>query len=101
MTMAYDEILAEARRLPPGEQRRLVDELSRAMASTPVMNGDDPDETWRRAFEARRRDLLKDVPPNSSAHNLLGIARMRRDVPMTKEETREALTEALAEKYLR
>ena len=103
MTMTYEEIVAEARQLPPKERRRLVDELSRSIPDEPAIlaaNGDDWDTSWWQAFEARRRELLKDVPPDSSAHTLLGIARMRRDVPMTKEETREALTEALNEKYL-
>lgn len=59
------------------------------------------DREWWQRFERRRAELLKDVPPESALHELLGIARTTRRVPMTKEEEQAVIDEYLAEKYLR
>ncbi len=73
------------------------------IATAPV-NDDDSrlnDREWWQRFERRRAELLKDVPPESALHELLGIARTTRRVPMTKEEEQAVIDEYLAEKYLR
>jgi hypothetical protein len=104
-TMTYEEIKAAVEQWPVAERLRLVEEISHSVRetlepATPTSNGrNDDDAAWRKAFEAERAELLKGVPHDSSLHQILGIARTREKIPMTKEEDREAILEYLIEKY--
>ncbi|MDQ2786235.1 MAG: hypothetical protein M3Y58_14680 [Chloroflexota bacterium] len=102
--MTYEEIKAEVARWPVAEQLRLLEDVSRAMRETlephaAARNGArDTDAAWREEFEAERARLLKDIPPESSAHRLLGILRTSEYAP-TDEEIREDYTNYLIRKY--
>lgn len=98
--MTYEEILDNARHLPLVERLRLVEEVSRSVRES-VADGASiapelaqREETWQ---EERRR-LLKDEPPESSAHKLFGI--LRTDAPPpTDEEIKEEYYAYLEKKY--
>jgi len=103
--MTHEEIKEAMERLPRADQLRLVREISHvsdkhlaSLTSSPNDIGDD-DAAWRKEFEAERMRLLKDVPPDSWLHQILGIARTREKIPMTKEDDRQAILEYLIEKY--
>lgn len=102
--MTYEEIKAEVEQWPVAEQLRLVREISamderlESPSISPNDIGED-DAAWRKELEAERMRLLKDVPPDSWLHQILGIARTHEKVPMTKEEDRQAILEYLTEKY--
>lgn len=102
--MTYQEIREEVQRWSVTDQLRLLEEISHTVRqtldpATLVTGIDDDDVTWREEFEAERAELLKNVPPDSSLHRILGIARTQKKIPMTKEEDREAILEYLTEKY--
>lgn len=103
--MTYEEIKAEVERWPIAEQLRLLEDVSRTVRknlepSVAARNGvHDVEDEWRQEFEAERTRLLKDVPADSWLHQILGIARTREKVPMTREEDRQAILEYLTEKY--
>ena len=102
--MTYEEIKAESQRLPVADRLRLLEEISHSVREEivlvpPSLSGLNEESAWRTAFEAERAELLKDVPPDSSLHQILGIARTREKIPMTREEDREAKLEYLIEKY--
>ncbi len=102
--MTYEEIKAEVERWPVAEQLRLLGDVSRAVRETlepsvVARNGvHNVDDEWRQEFEAERARLLKDIPPESSAHRLLGILRTSDHAP-TDEEIREDYTNYLIRKY--
>ncbi|MGI8857875.1 MAG: hypothetical protein ACR2JW_19230 [Thermomicrobiales bacterium] len=97
--MTYEEIKAEVERLPVAEQLRLLEEVSRSVRETLEPDAvRDGHETWRKEFEAERARLLKDIPPESSTHRLLGILRASEHAP-TDEEIREDYTDYLTRKY--
>lgn len=104
-TMTYEEIKAAVQRLPVAERLRLAEEITDSVRGTwtvslPTANGDNKDDAaWRTEFEAERARLLEDIPADSSLHRLLGIARIREKIPMTKEEDRQVILEYLTEKY--
>lgn len=99
----YEELLNEVRRLPPKQRLRFIEDVQHSMhdemVQAPPPKNHDDEAAWRKEFEAERAALLKDVPPDSSLHEVLGIARTRKQIPMTKEEDREAILEYLTEKY--
>src|SRR5947209_4128740 len=99
--MTYEEVIAEARRLPVDDQLRLLEDLLHAVRERIGIpeESEDDEAKWRKAFEAERAALLRGVPADSSLHSLLGVGRTRRDVPMTKEEVRDTITDYLMEKY--
>jgi hypothetical protein len=103
--MTYEEIKAEVEQWPIAERLRLVEAISHSVRETlePTTAASygriDDDTAWRKAFEAERAELLKGVPHDSSLHQVLGIARTREKIPMTREEDREAILEYLTEKY--
>lgn len=103
--MTYEEIRAEVERWPVAEQLRLLEDVSRTVRenlepSRAARNGGthDVDDEWRQEFEAERARLLKDIPPESSAHRLLGILRTSEHA-LTDEEIREEYTNYLIRKY--
>ena len=101
--MTYEEIKAEVERWPVAERQRLLEAISRSMreemAQTPSSSNGSNEAAWRTAFAAERAALLRDVPSDSSLHQLLGIARTQEKIPMTREEDREAKLAYLIEKY--
>jgi hypothetical protein len=103
--MTYEEIKAEVARWPIPERLRLLEGISQSVRESldPVApNGTTGEEAaWREKLAAEREDLLKDVPPESSLHTVLGIAHTHRIIPMTKHEDRQVILEYLTEKYLR
>lgn len=102
--MTYEEIKAEVEQWSVAEQLRLLEDVSRSVRETLEPNGaarngtHDADAAWREEFEAERARLLKDIPPESSAHRLLGILRTSEHAP-TDEEIREDHTNYLIRKY--
>lgn len=97
--MTYEEIKAEVERWPVAERLRLVEEISYSVRETLKPDAaDGANEAWRAEFEAERARLLKDIPPESSAHRLLGILRTSEHVP-TDEKIREDYTNYLIRKY--
>ncbi len=102
--MTYEELLNEVRRLPPFQRLRLIQDVKQlvtdsfepdAPADSDVRDGVDLHETW----EEDRARILKDVPPDSSLHSILGALRTTAYVPMTKEGVREEITDYLIWKH--
>lgn len=97
--MTYEEVKAAVEQWPVAEQLRLVEEVSRSVRATP-----EPDAAggangaWQKEFEADRARLLKDIPPESSAHRTFGMLRSSAHPP-TDEEIREDYTDYLSRKY--
>lgn len=60
-TMRYEEILAEARRLPPDEQRRLVDSLTTLIQEAPPS----PGLHSILELEGLGKEVWKDVDPRA------------------------------------
>lgn len=102
--MTYAEIKAAVEQLPVAERLRLVEEVSRSVReilepkNVAGNSTDKRDEAWREEFEAERARLLKDVPPESSAHRTFGMLRTSAHPP-TDEEIREDYTNYLMRKY--
>jgi hypothetical protein len=97
--MTYEEIKAVVEQWPVAERLRLVEETSHSVRETLKPDGTGgANEAWREEFEAERARLLKDIPPESSAHQLLGILRASEHAP-TDEEIRGDYTNYLIRKY--
>jgi hypothetical protein len=97
--MTYEEIKAEVEQWPVAERLRLVEEISHSVRETLKPDTTDgANKAWREEFEAERARLLKDIPPESSVHRLLGILRTSEHAP-TDEEIREDYTNYLIRKY--
>ena len=89
--MTYEEIKAAVEQWPVAEQLRLVEEISHSVRAT--LEPDVPGGTqraWREEFEAERARLLRDIPPESSAHRTFGMLRTSAHPP-TDEEIRPRL----------
>jgi hypothetical protein len=97
--LTYEELKAEVEQWPVAERLRLVEEISHSVRATLEPDAAvGADEAWREEFEAERARLLKDIPPESSAHRTFGMLRVSARPP-TDEEIREDYTDYLIRKY--
>lgn len=99
-----EDVIRMVERMTPPDRLRVIEAVSRSLRediapreSSPTDEGEIPE--WKRQLAEDRARILANVPPESSAHRLLGAFRSTEHVPMTPEEERAVVEEYLAEKY--
>jgi len=101
--MTYEEIKAEARRLPVADQLRLIEEIAdsvRGRLFQTSLSGDGAIETAppHRTWEEERARLLEGVPPDSPIRRTFGMLRTTANVP-NDEEVEADYANYLIQKY--
>lgn len=95
-----EDVIRMVERMSPPDRQRVFDAASRLVQEdVSVMNDTDTDESYDEWLKVRDR-ILADVPPDSSLHRILGSLRKRGvRVPMTREEERDFIADAIMEKH--
>lgn len=105
-----EDVIRMVERMTPPDRLRVLEAASRLVhedvvvrieppPTTPSVNDTDTDASYDEWLEIRAR-LLADVPPDSSLQHILGALRKRGvRVPMTHEEERDFIADAIIEKH--
>lgn len=105
--LPVEDVIRMVERMTPPDRLRVLAAASRLVREDVVVqtatavraknpHSDDDDEA---AWQAERARILANVPPESSAHRLLGAFRGKGPIAMTPDEERAIVEEALMEKY--
>lgn len=106
--LPVEDVIRMVERMTPPDRLRVLEVASRLVHEDVVVRTtivtptndvppvvDDDEAKW----QAERARILANVPPESSAHRLLGAFRGKGPIAMTPDEERAIVEEALMEKY--
>ncbi len=82
-----------------GADREVLAERARILSDNGTVKVEVIDDDDEAAWQTERARILANVPPESSAHRLLGAFRGKGPIAMTPDEERAIVEDALMEKY--